>query len=489
MDILVVDDEEESRMSIAGFLRELGHNVVEKSNGIDALEAITRKRFQLVLTDIRMPKMSGLDLLGKIRSLPGGSDVDVVLFTGYGGSETALEALQAGALDYLHKPINIAELINITEQVAAHQVLQPMERSGASLPEIAALTAALNSVDEKERAFAAEDIGYDNLTEGIGPLVERLQIEPSRFVREVIVNALRNMKGTELVEQVIPLLRSDDAFIRNATIDILSRQNETALAPLEKLLGDPDKDVRKFALDVMFQLNSPFAANLIAEALDDPDINIVITAVEYLGRLEAAAHIDKINRIFNSASNLLLRCTCLEAMALIGDQESVAAVAAAYPTYESISPLEQYSYLKFVASKGTETHLPLVTSLLLEKGKLMAKEIINAIEGILRHSERNYLPPELLSAITVYLDSGINDINKYELLVLLGEFRNAEIFSLLEQHLEPAQELVCLGAVEGLGLLGDSRAIPVLSCLRDQVTDDDLLEAIDRAIEQLQQAR
>lgn len=347
------------------------------------------------------------------------------------------------------------------------------------------LIADLNSDDEKERAYAAEDIGYEASIEGVAPLVARLEIEPSRYVREVIVTSLKMMKGIELVSAVIPLLRSDDAFIRNAAVDILALQDEEDITPLKDLLHDPDKDVRKFGLDVLALLHNQYCTDLLADALDDSELNIVITAVEYLARLEITDHIHKINQLFKTTNNMLLRCTCLEAMAVLGDKESIDYVAATYPTYQSISGLEQYSYLKFVANKGSEIHLPLIITLIQEKGEFMAKETINAIQGILSRGGWNLLPRYLIEALFEFIDTSINDINKYELLALIGKYQNEGVYIKLIEHLIPDNKLVCLGAVEGLGLHGRKEALPLLNAIEKQVADDDLLEAIGKSIELL----
>ena len=173
------------------------------------------------------------------------------------------------------------------------------------------LISDLSSEDEKTRAFAAEDIACDGIMEGIGPLLARLEIEPSRYVREVIVSSLKMMSGPDLVTQVIPCLRSDDAFVRNSIIDILALQGEESLDALRGPLQDTDKDTRKFVLDVLVQIGSSAAATLIADAMADPDINNVITAVEYLGRLEDERWIKGINNLFARSDNVFLRCTCL----------------------------------------------------------------------------------------------------------------------------------------------------------------------------------
>lgn len=118
MYILLVDDEEKSRIVLANLLRALGHQVTDCADGRVALELFSAHEFHLVLTDIRMPHMSGLKLLQKIRELQ--QEIDVILFTGYGDMQTAIEALRLGAYDYLIKPINFQELVAATERVAEH---------------------------------------------------------------------------------------------------------------------------------------------------------------------------------------------------------------------------------------------------------------------------------------------------------------------------------------------------------------------------------
>lgn len=123
MHILLADDDKDSRTSVRDFLHEIGHQVTEADNGEAALELYKEGDFPMVLSDIKMPNMTGLELLRAISSLPSGIQTDVVLFTGYGDMETAIAALRAGAYDYLLKPINIEELAIITDKIAEHQDL------------------------------------------------------------------------------------------------------------------------------------------------------------------------------------------------------------------------------------------------------------------------------------------------------------------------------------------------------------------------------
>lgn len=122
MNILLVDDDARSRAGVGKFLREMGHHITECADGEEAFVTYNSGAFPMVMSDIRMPKLSGIDLLKRISALPG-KQADVVLFTGHGDMTTAIEALRAGAYDYLLKPINVEELAAITERVAEHQSL------------------------------------------------------------------------------------------------------------------------------------------------------------------------------------------------------------------------------------------------------------------------------------------------------------------------------------------------------------------------------
>ncbi len=128
MNILLVDDDLFSRSSVGEFLRETGHHVVECTNGQEALTLLNNYHFHMVMSDIKMPVMNGLDLLRNLSLLAIEQKPDVVLFTGHGDLNSAIEALRAGAYDYLLKPINVGELAAITERIAEHQALRQENR-------------------------------------------------------------------------------------------------------------------------------------------------------------------------------------------------------------------------------------------------------------------------------------------------------------------------------------------------------------------------
>ena len=112
--ILVVDDEPEMRALVCDVLRERGRQVAEAPNGLEALKRLAEGEYAVVLTDLRMKEMQGIELLGEIkRTFP---DTNVILMTAFGSVETAVEAMKQGAYDYLIKPVKTEELIRVTER-------------------------------------------------------------------------------------------------------------------------------------------------------------------------------------------------------------------------------------------------------------------------------------------------------------------------------------------------------------------------------------
>jgi len=123
MEILLVDDDQHSRAAVAWFLREQEHMVMECENAAEALAKWKLADYPLVLSDIQMPGMSGIELAQVITEQPDSWRTDVVLFTGYGDMKTAVAALRAGAYDYLLKPADAQELAAIVQRVSEHQAL------------------------------------------------------------------------------------------------------------------------------------------------------------------------------------------------------------------------------------------------------------------------------------------------------------------------------------------------------------------------------
>ena len=118
--ILVVDDEASLRGVLSDLLTEAGYSVETAESGEQALEKFRASGFHIVLTDIRMQKMSGIDLIRHIRAMR--SETEVVVMTSNASIETAIEALRLGAYDYLMKPFDDLETVLVLIKRAVDKV-------------------------------------------------------------------------------------------------------------------------------------------------------------------------------------------------------------------------------------------------------------------------------------------------------------------------------------------------------------------------------
>jgi ATP-dependent Lon protease len=106
--VLVVDDEEIARTNLEYILRKEGHQVTTATNGLEALEKVKAQKFDVVVTDLKMEKMDGLQLLESVKQLA--PHTEIIMVTGYATVATAVDALKKGAAHYLSKPIKLEEL-------------------------------------------------------------------------------------------------------------------------------------------------------------------------------------------------------------------------------------------------------------------------------------------------------------------------------------------------------------------------------------------
>ena len=122
MRILLVDDEALSRKAAAQFLEEeLGHDVTECEHGLEAKNVLQKNDFPLIISDVRMPYMDGLDLLKHVKGVS--QSTDFIVITGHGDLDTAVKALRYGAYDFIRKPIDVEELAAAISRSMERQAL------------------------------------------------------------------------------------------------------------------------------------------------------------------------------------------------------------------------------------------------------------------------------------------------------------------------------------------------------------------------------
>jgi CheY-like chemotaxis protein len=106
--ILIVEDDEEMRALLSDMIEEEGYKTASVNNGSEAFRKLAKESFDLIITDIRMPGLTGLDILPGIKKLQ--PDAPIIVITAFGSEEVQRKALEKGAQAYLEKPIHFQEL-------------------------------------------------------------------------------------------------------------------------------------------------------------------------------------------------------------------------------------------------------------------------------------------------------------------------------------------------------------------------------------------
>lgn len=158
LDILLIDDEEIVQETVSGYLKESGHSVHTAGDGESGLEAIAARDYDLALVDVRMPGVDGLTVLERAQALS--PDLSVVIITGHGNMEMAIQALRLGASDFLKKPIMLLELDAVIQKAAK---IRELKQDGTRLRE------TIKSIQQSEdqRSRAGNMVGNSNATESV----------------------------------------------------------------------------------------------------------------------------------------------------------------------------------------------------------------------------------------------------------------------------------------------------------------------------------
>ena len=150
--ILVVDDESTTQDTLGVFLESEGYRVATAGSGREALTRIAAEEFDVIVTDVVMPGLSGLEVLERSRRI--NPEVSVILITGHATIETAIEALRRGACDYLQKPFPLDDLALCVERLLQRRAMYQEPRPGSAryappAEELVGASAAMRSVRDQ----------------------------------------------------------------------------------------------------------------------------------------------------------------------------------------------------------------------------------------------------------------------------------------------------------------------------------------------------
>ena len=176
---------------------------------------------------------------------------------------------------------------------------------------------ALNADDEETRLQGLRALNACDPEKILAPLFQAFGDPSWRVRKEAIDLYLRMPVSRELIGEIIELLHAEEnAGLRNAAVELLVRLDRDAVPMLLENIGCPDRDVRKFIVDILGEIGDPQAVPALMEALQDPDNNVLAAAAENLGKLRAA---EAVPALLDAMRNpdVLLRFTILEALGQI----------------------------------------------------------------------------------------------------------------------------------------------------------------------------
>lgn len=183
--ILIIDDEYPVRDVIKIALTENGYTVIEASDGKEGIQVFQDSLPDIVLTDVKMPELSGIEVTKKIKEIK--ADVDVIIMTGYGTEDLVIEALRSGASNYIKKPISFNELLNIINNLILKRETRKRFEVNKDIV-----------VFEKKTMFADNDISkvwgiVNQILFNIPPDIDESKVEGMRLgLYEILVNAIEH---------------------------------------------------------------------------------------------------------------------------------------------------------------------------------------------------------------------------------------------------------------------------------------------------------
>lgn len=302
--ILVVDDDALFRISISDVLGAAGFSVVTASSGLEALSIVEKDKVDIVLTDLVMPDINGIEVIERTKQH--NTLIDVIVVTGHGTIETAIEALRKGAFDYVRKPINQDELLlTVASCMEKKELLEENQEMRQSLKLFEVSRTLLSMLDISKLYSVALDAIFQVVPAKAGLVAfyadefKRLEVKDSRGLDsaegEVIMKAVRDRCDRVLAEHLDTVALSEEE-LRGLLPPRFAEYNALLIIPIHKsrmvmgffmLLCSGPRD----AMSAKDLANALFVVEHASQAFEN--------ALKYADAKEMA-YIDSLTNLYNS---------------------------------------------------------------------------------------------------------------------------------------------------------------------------------------------
>ncbi|MFK4763228.1 HEAT repeat domain-containing protein [Desulfobaculum sp. SPO524] len=312
--------------------------------------------------------------------------------------------------------------------------------------------------DKREAAFLAGD---KECREAI-PDLAQLLLSDNLGLQEAADMALRKLGGVETAEAVIPLLRSDDAPVRNLSMDILREIAGEAMSSLTKLVHDEDPDIRIFVSDILGSSGSSQAVSPLGDMLlKDPEVNVRYQAAVSLGELQLKHGAKYLNQALKDEE--WIQFAVIEALAKVREDSSIGALAKAMGRS---SDLVASMIVEALGEMANVKAVPMLLAQMDSSPTALRNKIVKAIVNILGGKSLKLLSQKEREKFRQYLliaihdeEEDIQDAAILGLGFVGGEKASAEVLE-LASHMDPERVPERLGiAVDALANIGLTEAL------------------------------
>jgi hypothetical protein len=224
-------------------------------------------------------------------------------------------------------------------------------------------------------------------------------------------------------------LTSEDPFVRNQAVELLRLRGPKVIPFLQQVFRTAGKDQRKMVIDVLAAVDGPGSAEIYGWALDDADVNVVITAVEGLGNAGKTEFREHVESLVASGDPMLLGA-CLETLAQIGNAQSLDAFRLC-ATVRGFADFLLPSYLKVLGAHGDEAAISEAAGMLKFRGAYLQPAILDAIKSLQQRYPLALLPESLVEPLKDIVRNAKSALFRHQALQLmegLAQFEGVAVF-------------------------------------------------------------